>query len=237
MSDPTPSIPSSIMQDPLPENNNTSRTLQAFQAYPHARALLQRPDYYAIGTWSRLPKPTGEDGLFAGTLATSTTIPHCLTLRRRDLPALPAVAPSWPSPTADATDGASPADVFMLLDLAAPGICGHPDTVHGGIVATFLDEAMSLAVTLHAPPPELDPSSHSDSHSPRGKLYTAQLDVRYKRPVSAPGLLVARAKLVARVGRKFWVRAQLLQEDEADPSRMVVTTDAMAFWLQTSPNL
>ncbi|PLB54292.1 hypothetical protein P170DRAFT_431922 [Aspergillus steynii IBT 23096] len=229
MSDPFP--PSSIMQDPLP--GNTPRSFHPFQTDPHARRLLDHPDYYPIGTWSRLPKPTGEDGLFAGTLATSTTIPHCLTLRRRELPALPAVAPPWPAPTADATAGACPADVFLLLDLAAPGICGHPATVHGGILATCLDEAMSLAVTLYAPPPELDP----DSHSPRGKLYTAQLDVRYKRPVSAPGLLVARAKVVARVARKFWVRAQLLQEDEADPSRMVVTTDAMAFWLQTSAHL
>lgn len=224
-------IPSSIMQDPLPESS--TRSLQHFQSYSHARRLLDHPDYYPIGTWSRLPKPTGEDGLFAGTLATSTTIPHCLTLRRRELPPLAAVAPSWPAPTADATTDASPADVFMLLDLAAPGICGHPATVHGGIVATCLDEAMSLAVTLYAPPLELDPGSQS----PRGKLYTAQLDVRYRRPVSAPGLLVVRAKVIARVGRKFWVRAQLLQEDKADSSRLAVATDAMAFWLQTSAHL
>ncbi|KAA8642157.1 hypothetical protein EYZ11_001824 [Aspergillus tanneri] len=228
----TSSLPSSIMLDPLPED---SPSLRPFRAYAYSNHLLQNPDYYPIGTWSRLLKPTGEDGLFAGTLATATTIPHCLTLRLRQLPTLPAIAPTWPAPTANPTSAPSstPPDVFMLLALAATGICGHPSTVHGGIVATCIDEAMSLAVTLYAPPPELDPQSQS----PRGKLFTSQLDVRYKRPVSAPGLLAVRAKVVARVGRKFWVRAQVLQEDEENPSQMVVTTDAMAFWLQTTANL
>jgi acyl-CoA thioesterase FadM len=66
------------------------------------------------------------------------------------------------------------------------------------------------------------------------------LDVRYKKPVTTPQLLVVRARVVARVGRKFWVRAQAVQEDEAGAGghlewakRKVVKIDAMAFWIVT----
>jgi acyl-coenzyme A thioesterase PaaI-like protein len=128
----------------------------------------------------------------------------------------------------------------MLLNLATPGVSGHPSTAHGGIIATCIDEAMSLAVTLYSPPPELDASKYNgreEELTPRGKLFTSQLDIRYKRPVTIPGLLIVRAKVVGRVGRKFWVRAQVVQADEENPDQLVVATDAMAFWLQTTSNL
>jgi acyl-CoA thioesterase FadM len=66
------------------------------------------------------------------------------------------------------------------------------------------------------------------------------LDVRYKKPVTTPQVLVVRARVVARVGRKYWVRAQAVQEDEAGAGghlewakRKVVKIDAMAFWIVT----
>ncbi|KAB8067651.1 HotDog domain-containing protein [Aspergillus leporis] len=234
------SIPPNIMNAPLTEESS----FHPFRSHPHANRLLNHPEYYPIRTWSRLPKPsTGEDGYFAGTLATSITIPHCLTLRRRWLSPLPAARPPWPSPTADpviSEPSALPPDIFMLLNLATPGVSGHPSTAHGGIIATCIDEAMSLAVTLYSPPPELDASKYNgreEELTPRGKLFTSQLDIRYKRPVTIPGLLIVRAKVVGRVGRKFWVRAQVVQADEENPDQLVVATDAMAFWLQTTSNL
>jgi acyl-coenzyme A thioesterase PaaI-like protein len=38
----------------------------------------------------------------------------------------------------------------MIFELSSPGLSGHPSTVHGGIVATLIDEAMSLAVAFVA---------------------------------------------------------------------------------------
>ncbi|KAF4216882.1 hypothetical protein CNMCM6457_004753 [Aspergillus fumigatiaffinis] len=124
----------------------------------------------------------------------------------------------------------------MMVDLATPGVSGHPSTAHGGVVATLLDEAMSLAVAMHAP---------SSGDHPRGAIYTAQLDVRYKKPLRVPGLVVVRAKVVARVGRKYWVRAQAVQEESDEglgghlewAKKKTVVTDAMAFWIQTAPSL
>lgn len=121
----------------------------------------------------------------------------------------------------------------MLFGLSSPGVSGHPSTAHGGIVATLIDEAMSLAVSVH--------SGHGDETHPRGPIFTSQLDLRYKKPVDVPGLLVVRAKVVAKAGRKFWVRAQAVQEDQNSgghlewASRKTVRTDGMAFWLEAKP--
>ena len=220
-------------------------------------SILSSPEYFPILTDSRVPKPSGEDAYFGHTLATATTIPHVLTLRRRELTPPPSSdgsgagtgtgpgtgAPIWPAPTAKPSSAppVNPPDVILLADLSAPGICGHPDTVHGGVAATLLDEVMSLAVGIHAGQTDAVPTEAN----PRGKIYTAQLDVRYKKPLLVPAVAVVKARVVARQGRKFWVRAQIVQEErneQADkhlewPKRKVVTTDAMAFWLQIKSNL
>lgn len=107
-------------------------------------------------------------------------------------------------------------------------------------MATMIDEAMSLAVAVHADADVKDQKQNAGDH-PRGPIFTSQLDLRYKKPVAVPGILVVRARVVARSGRKFWVRAQALQEGGSSgghlewAKRKVVTTDAMAFWLQANP--
>ncbi|KAJ5558477.1 hypothetical protein N7535_008690 [Penicillium sp. DV-2018c] len=209
-----------------------------------ANNLISSEDYTPIPTDSRRPKPTtGEDGFIAQTLNTPTTIPHCLTLQRRNLAPVPSEVPAWlPATKEDAesaakpTPGVNPADVIMLFDLRSPGVSGHPSTVHGGIVASLIDEAMSLAVAAHTHAP----STHAAEDNPRGKIFTAQLDVRYKRRVATPALLVIKARVVGRKGKKFWVRAQALQEAEDSDGghlewakRKVVKAEAMAFWIVT----
>ncbi|KAL4866386.1 HotDog domain-containing protein [Aspergillus spectabilis] len=192
-------------------------------------------DYVSIPTYSRHPKPaTGEDGFFAQTLSSPITIPTVHTFRLKQLQSpLPSQPPSWPSPTAPPDLIPVPgADLVMLLQLAKPGVCGHPDTAHGGVLATVVDEAMSLGVALYAP-------EAGDGHTGTGtsggtggrirsKMFTAQLDVRYKRPVSVPGEIEVRVKVLAKRRKKAWVSAQVVQEGE-------IMVDAMAFWLLTSP--
>ncbi|KAJ5617128.1 hypothetical protein N7537_002242 [Penicillium hordei] len=211
-----------------------------------ANNLISSADYIPIETDSRRLKPTtGEDGYFAQTLNTSSTIPHCLTLQRRNLTPAPDEVPTWlPATKQDAasavkpTPGLNPADIIMIFDLSSPGLSGHPSTVHGGLVATLIDEAMSLAVAAHTNAPT---ALRAAEDNPRGKIFTAQLDVRYKKRVATPALLVVKARVIGRVGRKFWVRAQALQEDEESAGghlewakRKVVKADAMAFWIETA---
>lgn len=211
-----------------------------------ANNLISSADYTPIETDSRRLKPTtGEDGYFAQTLNTPSTIPHCLTLQRRNLTSAPTEVPTWlPATKQDAASAAkptpalNPADIIMIFDLSSPGLSGHPSTVHGGLVATLIDEAMSLAVAAHTNAPT---ALTTTEDNPRGKIFTAQLDVRYKKRVVTPALLVVKARVIGRVGRKFWVRAQALQEDEESAGghlewakRKVVKADAMAFWIETS---
>lgn len=241
------------MTDQLSEQDPSHRrTLDHFRTNPWTASLLSSKAYYPVQTWSRLRKPsTGEDGYFAETLATPSTIPHCLTLRQRDVPVPPTNPPLWPPVTATPNSAPHilPPDVIMLVSFGTPGICGHPATAHGGVVATLIDEAMSLAVALQPAASATQTSSATSERKdgnaqdhPRGHIYTAQLDVRFKKPVSAPGVLIVRAKVVARVGRKYWVRAQVVQEEDDEAGghlewtkRKVVKADAMAFWLETNP--
>ncbi|KAL5335264.1 HotDog domain-containing protein [Aspergillus crustosus] len=184
------------------------------------------PDYISIPTYSRHPKPaTGEDGFFAQTLTSPLTIPSVRTFRLKHLQSpLPSQPPSWPSPTSVPELIPVPgADLIMLLQLAKPGVCGHPDMAHGGVLATVIDEAMSLGVTLYAPE-----AGGTTGGRIRSKMFTAQLDVRYKRPVSVPGEIEVRANVLAKQGKKVWVRAQVVQKGG-------LTIDAVAFWLLTVP--
>ncbi|KAJ5825905.1 Thioesterase superfamily [Penicillium riverlandense] len=224
---------------------------------PWANNLISSSDYTAIPTDSRRFKPsTGEDGFFAGTLGTAQTIPHLVTLQRTQLTPVPNEVPTWlPATKEDAanaakpTPGVNPADIIMIFDLGSPGLSGHPATVHGGIVATLIDEAMSLAVAAHASSslaaatsaPTTAESESDVEKNPRGKTFTVQLDVRYRKRVVTPALLVVRSRVVGRMGKKFWVRAQAVQEDEEGAGghlewakRKVVKADAMAFWIVTS---
>ncbi|KAJ5204161.1 Thioesterase superfamily [Penicillium cinerascens] len=221
----------------------TGPAIEHFRSNQWANNLISSEDYTPIPTDSRRFKPSsGEDGFFARTLATPTTIPHVLTLQRRNIAPPHSEPPTWlPATKQDAANGkptpsATPADIIMIYDLASPGLSGHPSTVHGGIVATLIDEAMSLAVAAHT---STSGSATSDDN-PRGSIFTMQLDVRYRKRVTNPALLVIRSKVIGRVGRKFWVRAQALQEDEEGAGghlewvkRKVVKADAMAFWVVT----
>ncbi|KAJ5628261.1 hypothetical protein N7490_010489 [Penicillium lividum] len=221
---------------------DTAAEIAHFRSHQWANSLISSEDYIPIETDSRRIKPsTGEDGYFSSTLGTSSTIPHVLTLERRNISPPPSEVPTW-LPTSKQDTGAkptpavNPADVLMIFDLGSPGLSGHPSTVHGGITATLIDEAMSLAVAAHTKNPSSQPDS--TENNPRGRIFTVQLDVRYRQKVKTPALLVVRAKVVGRVGRKFWVRAQAVQEDEEGAGghlewakRKVVKAEAMAFWM------
>ncbi|OKL60809.1 hypothetical protein UA08_03909 [Talaromyces atroroseus] len=192
--------------------------LAHFSSIPWAKSILQTSlqqqnhngDYVAIDMPARtLKPPTDEDGYFGGTLATQQTIPYIVTLRRRNLESISSLLPTEP-PVIDATSKRAftpsrPPDTITLVSLSTPGLSGHTSTVHGGVVATLFDEAMYLAVDAY-----LSSSSSAHDH----KIYTAQLNVRYRKPIHTPGLLVIWSWCVARAGRKTWTIAHAVQEEE-----------------------
>ena len=70
---------------------------------------------------------------------------------------------------------------------------GPPGYVHGGIIATLLDEAMSKAVRVRG-------------HT----AMTRQMDVEYLRPVPSGAPIRIEARLVRSEGRKHWTEAKIL---------------------------
>jgi len=72
------------------------------------------------------------------------------------------------------------------------GLCGHDGIVHGGLLATLVDEASARTALLNLP-------THVG--------VTARLEMNYKNPVRADRFIVIKSKLVERKGRKAVVES------------------------------
>ena len=73
------------------------------------------------------------------------------------------------------------------------GFAGHPGYLHGGIIATLLDESMNKSVRAQGL-----------------TAMTRQLEVDYLRPVPAGEPIRLEGRLVRSEGRKHWAEARIL---------------------------
>ncbi|PLB43825.1 Thioesterase/thiol ester dehydrase-isomerase [Aspergillus steynii IBT 23096] len=105
---------------------------------------------------------------------------------------------------------------LISLFYLGSNICGHPGIVHGGLLATLLDEAMGRCCF-----PAL----------PNGVGVTANLSIDYRRPAMAEAYVVLRAETVKVDGRKAWVegRIETLPEEGKEP---VVLVEAKALFVE-----
>lgn len=87
-------------------------------------------------------------------------------------------------------------------------VSGHPGIVHGGLLATMLDEGLARCCF-----PAL----------PNGIGVTANLTVDYRRPAPAGAFVVLRAETTKVEGRKAWVqgRIETLPEEGVEPTVLV----------------
>ncbi|KAE8355579.1 HotDog domain-containing protein [Aspergillus coremiiformis] len=108
--------------------------------------------------------------------------------------------------------GKSLVSIFYL----GSAISGHPGIVHGGLLATLLDEAMARCCF-----PAL----------PNKVGVTANLSIDYRRPAMAEAYAVLRAETVKVEGRKAWVEARIetLPKEGEDP---VVLVEAKALFVE-----
>jgi 3'-phosphoadenosine 5'-phosphosulfate synthase len=86
--------------------------------------------------------------------------------------------------------GKSSVAIFYL----GTDICGHPGIVHGGLLATILDEGLARCCF-----PAL----------PSKVAVTANLNVNYRKPAPADSYFVLRAKTTKVEGRKAWVEGRI----------------------------
>ncbi|OCL01532.1 Thioesterase/thiol ester dehydrase-isomerase [Glonium stellatum] len=144
----------------------------AILTHPLTLSLLADARYSASRPHLKIPPHHRPHNLTAGTLLGSP-----------DTIAVP--------PLAFATaDGSA----YVSLQHLGPALCGHPGLVHGGLLATLLDEGLARCCF-----PAL----------PHRVGVTASLKVDYRRPCEAGQVVVLRAETVRVEGRKAWVRGWL----------------------------
>ena len=89
-----------------------------------------------------------------------------------------------------------------------PALCGHPGVVHGGLLATLLDEGLARACF-----PAL----------PHKVGVTASLKIDYRVPCPAGRYVVLKAQTTKVDGRKVWAKGwiELLGEQDGDGTKLV----------------
>ncbi|KAI7280762.1 hypothetical protein KC345_g4569 [Hortaea werneckii] len=197
---------------------------------PWIRALLAQPNTSIRIPSNRVSKLSTEDSLFAETLQTSRTLPECFIFYFD--PALSASRSSSPGESADAEEDESRIQEVHFLVRVGDGLNGHPAILHGGIVAALVDEGMGVLQTVnHERAYAVSVQRGKRARGGRGEggggtsegggdalsslpplgSFTAELKIRYRRPVSTPGEVLCTARYVRREGRKEWIEAVIRQ--------------------------
>ncbi|BGP27274.1 hypothetical protein JCM10295v2_006238 [Rhodotorula toruloides] len=86
----------------------------------------------------------------------------------------------------------------VLVVHVGGGLCGHEGVVHGGLLATVMDEALGRTALLNLP---------------TNIGVTATLTMKYKKPTFANQYLVIRTELTEQKGRKAWVKGRIESTD------------------------
>jgi len=105
---------------------------------------------------------------------------------------------------------------LVSISYLGEDLCGHPGIVHGGLLATLLDEGLARCCFAALP----------------NKVgMTANLNINYRSPAPAGAYVVLRAKTTKVDGRKAWVEGHietLVREGE----KPVVLVEASALFIE-----
>nr|GAT49606.1 predicted protein [Mycena chlorophos] len=159
--------------------------LQSLPALEAHRKREDRDDWYEVRPHAALPEELRANKLTSGALRG----PGKLALL----------------PLARVKRDESEAVIFMHL---GRGLCGHDGIIHGGLLATLLDEALGRNAIVNLP-------------SKVG--VTATLSIRYRAPTRADQFVVIRTALTSQSGRKALVKGTV----EALDGTVLVEADAV----------
>ncbi|KAI7198039.1 hypothetical protein KC343_g1694 [Hortaea werneckii] len=173
---------------------------------PWIRSLVTQPNTSFRIPSNRVSKLSTEDSLFAETLQTSRTFPESFIFYRDPAPS--ASRSSSLGESEGAEEEESRIQEVHFLVRVGDGLNGHPAILHGGIVAALVDEGMGVLQTVN----HERAYAGSSSLPPLGS-FTAELKIRYRRPVSTPGEVLCTARYVRREARKEWIEAVIRQGD------------------------
>lgn len=171
-----------------PQDGFAQKVEDYIRNHPLSTSLHEDPAYVGSRPYLKIPEKLRQRNLTAGTLSNSEGI----------------VVPPL-------TFCNQETNSLVSIGYLGPNVSGHPGIVHGGLLATLLDEAMGRASFLVLP----------------NKVgMTANLNVNYRRPAMANSYIVIRAQVVKSEGRKAWVEARIetLPEEGQEPEILVDAT-------------
>lgn len=116
--------------------------------------------------------------------------------------------------------GGHQGDAFAFVHLGR-SLCGHDGIIHGGLLATVLDETLART---------------SFFNLPNQVGVTARLEIDYRKPVKADQVIVVETKLIEAKGRKVTVEGVMrnLAGETLVESRAIFVEPRLIRWLNTS---
>ncbi|KAL2434885.1 hypothetical protein ABEF95_010074 [Exophiala dermatitidis] len=210
----------SSSQSPLPNiPPSAQEEVSVFLSIPWCQRILSDPEWRVEQCTSRVLKPqTREDALLSQSLNSNDTIKGWVSLYRRPQNTTNTNSTtSTHNNTTAAIPGGLTTEVLTLLSLQ-PGLNGYSGVCHGGIVATILDEVMSILVTRCR-----------NSQGVRGDNVTADLHLTYVKPVPTPAVVLCRAKINDIKGRKYYVDGQIV---DGESGTVLAKADALFITVQ-----
>lgn len=177
----------------IPEDAKAQEVEDFINNHHLARELRNKPEYRESRPHLKLPKAMRDQSLTGGTLTG---------------PNLVVVPPfAW-----NEEGGKS----MVTISYLGRDLCGHPGIIHGGFLATMLDEGLARCC-FEALPNKVG--------------MTANLNINYRSPAPADTFVALRAKTIKVEGRKAWVEGHietLVGEGETP----VVLADATALFIE-----
>lgn len=183
--------------------------LEYFNSIPWCAKLLKDPEFILTPTLCRILKPSDGDELFARILATSDTIPAFLTQYRKSRPSS---GDNGISRT-QTSEGYVPVvrEVRSFVALAA-GLNGYPGVLHGGMVASLIDEVAGFLLRQNF---QLEQEDPSPGYRPPGwTTVTSELNVKFRRPVPTGAAVVVRAWFDTIEGANYRTRIVIEDSDK-----------------------
>jgi 3'-phosphoadenosine 5'-phosphosulfate synthase len=176
-----------------PEDDVSREVEEYIKNHPVAVALRSKPEYSESRPHLKIPEAQRAHNLTGGTLMGPGKV----------------VVPPF---TWSEKGGKS----LVSISYLGPDLCGHPGIIHGGLLATILDEGLARCCFAALP----------------NKIgMTANLNINYLAPAPAGAFIVLRAETTKVEGRKAWVKGRietLVAEGEAP----VVLAEASALFIE-----
>lgn len=205
---------------------NRTKAEQQFRSIPWCAALLKRPDTVVFTPSARVENAddglASKDQLFRRTLNTSDAAPHCIGFYRDPSQE---ITPPPISPRLLINSSS------LLFDIG-PGVNGFHGSAHGGFMAVMMDDAMGSLIyhnhVLQMRKQQEDPEWRMPPETiDLAKIHyiTAGMDLRYRKPLPTPSVVICTASLRKVEGRKMFMDVTIKDE------RGTVFTTGNGLWI------